>query len=200
MEPAQSNKDEILREKSKGPWAGASGQTRLIDTPCIFVDKLGHIVATYLPGCFLRRRSVSVGISALSFLGLIRRQKQILEAVKQASQYPNSVIRIQKSDSWRDERSSYANPSKCLISPGLANLSICWFQQGHGVSCRASNAYFYLIFSTPAAQLNPSSICIVVPNPSEPGWRQSTHAAYGNQRIDRGRARDHTPRPLRLPA
>ncbi|KAJ2921881.1 hypothetical protein H1R20_g15211, partial [Candolleomyces eurysporus] len=56
-ETSRSNKDELLRETFKGPSAEASGRTQLHDIPCIFVDRLGHIVTTYLPGCFSRGRS-----------------------------------------------------------------------------------------------------------------------------------------------
>ncbi len=41
---------------------------------------------------------------------------------------------MQGTENWRDAKGSYANASRCVIGPGLSNLSICWFSQGRGVS------------------------------------------------------------------
>lgn len=37
---------------------------------------------------------------------------------------------------WRGQANAFARPEKCKLEPGQVNMSICWYNQGHGVSSR----------------------------------------------------------------
>ncbi|TEB06402.1 hypothetical protein FA13DRAFT_1807111 [Coprinellus micaceus] len=56
--------------------------------------------------------------------------RSVFEATKRAAVAPNSIFNGKKTGNWRDDRSTYADPSKCTIPPGNANISVGWYARG----------------------------------------------------------------------
>ncbi|KAJ3544401.1 hypothetical protein NMY22_g2791 [Coprinellus aureogranulatus] len=118
--PKGVTRDEYLRKRFCGPYPpNANGDLHLVDKPCVYLDKDQKVSGWYIPGLFSSELS-----------------EQVFEAVQAATIEPGSIFTVSKSgaslNSWRNKEESFANPQKCVIPPGNANISVGWYPLGQG--------------------------------------------------------------------
>ncbi|TEB26027.1 hypothetical protein FA13DRAFT_1796103 [Coprinellus micaceus] len=103
-----------LHEQFHGPYpCNKNGRLQLVDEPTVYLDKDDMVAGWYIPNM------IGPDIS-----------RSVFEATKRAAVAPNSIFNGKKTGNWRDDRSTYADPSKCTIPPGNANISVGWYARG----------------------------------------------------------------------
>lgn len=124
-----------------GPYPGnGDGSLAFVDSPTVYIDSGGHVVAWYIPGAFAPRRSVGSlppcwqRVPGIWLTVGYRYQAAVFDAVKRASDVPQSLLRVRtRPDNWRDNDQHFANPARCELHPGNAAFSIAWYNLGFGV-------------------------------------------------------------------
>ncbi|KAJ3537081.1 hypothetical protein NMY22_g5751 [Coprinellus aureogranulatus] len=112
--PGSKPRDQVLREKFAAEHARSEdGSFPLADRPTAFLDSEDRVVAWYLPGAFSSERS-----------------RALARAVER---FGDDVLRL-GGERWRANRENFADPERCVVLPGNANMSICWYNQGHNRS------------------------------------------------------------------
>ncbi|KAI0038756.1 hypothetical protein FA95DRAFT_1463960, partial [Auriscalpium vulgare] len=82
--------------------------------PCIIHDIHGKIMAWHLPRALSPRTQQGDMMHAAANLSAV------------------FFRNVKAGKAWRDERSAFKDASTCrMLTPGLANISPAWFQQGH---------------------------------------------------------------------
>ncbi|KAJ3547378.1 hypothetical protein NMY22_g1669 [Coprinellus aureogranulatus] len=105
-------RDQHLREQFASAYPRtADGSFPIEDEPTVFLDRNDLVVAWYIPGAFSCERS--------------------LVLMRAVERYGESVLTL-GGDKWRVNQDSFATREKCVVPPGNANFSICWYSQGHG--------------------------------------------------------------------
>ncbi|KAJ3521604.1 hypothetical protein NMY22_g12249 [Coprinellus aureogranulatus] len=98
-------RDQLLREKfAAGYPRTASGSFPLVDQPTVFLDSEDLVVAWSDPPM----------------------KVALFHAVEE---YGEGVLEM-GGETWRADRETFAKPEKCVVSPGAANFSPCWYPQG----------------------------------------------------------------------